>query len=51
MKGKCSDCGKSENINNLLQVKDKYPDMPKYKLVCEECFDKKADYKFTGRLN
>jgi len=49
MKDKCKDCKKEEDIRDLLQVKDQYPRMPKYKFVCEDCFEKK-EYEYVGQL-
>lgn len=35
----CSDCGKEEGLYDLIQVKDQYPNQPKYKLICDTCME------------
>lgn len=49
MKDKCSDCGKEFIVYDLIQVRDQYPNQPKYKMVCEDCCDK-GDYEIVGRI-
>lgn len=48
-KDKCADCGKEQEIADLIQVKDQYPNQPRYKMVCEDCFKKKG-YEFIGKF-
>ena len=45
---KCADCGSTHPLDEMIQIKDKYPQDPKYKLVCEDCFEEK-DYEFLGQ--
>lgn len=51
IKDNCSDCGKEEGIYDLIQVKDKYPKRPKYKLICKDCWrTPDREYEYIGQL-
>ena len=49
---KCADCKKEYKVEQLLQVRDKFPDQPKYKMVCELCYNiktmEKESYVYVG---
>lgn len=46
---KCQDCHKEFSVFDLTQVELNFPDIPKYKLVCDTCLDHQP-YKVVGKF-